>query len=49
MQKLPTPTPFFWKELQLLNNEVITTKTLLKPAWSYLEARAKAGRRQSEG
>ena len=47
--KITNPNSLFCTETQLLNNELITIKTLSKTAWSHLEARAKAYRRQSEG
>jgi len=47
--KITNPNRFFCTETQLLNNELITIKTLSKPAWSHLEAISKAERRVSEG
>ena len=47
--KITNPNSLFCTEPQLLKYEIITIKTLSKPAWSHLEARAKAERRQSEG
>ena len=42
--KITNPNSLFCTEPQHPNNELITIKTLSKPAWSHLEGRAKGER-----
>jgi len=47
--KITNQHSFSKQKAYLLNNQIITTITATKTAWSHLEGRAKAYRRQSEG